>query len=327
MQKHKVIALVWAPHEARTAAFAEWLDAPLYNVSYLRAKRPLLAPIRYVLQWLKTWLIFIRERPDFVYVTNSPPVAGLCTLAYCLVTNTQFILDTHPPGLYNRKWRWSQPVQRFTTRFARLNVIDQERFKNLLESWGASAIVLENPPKSIPRDSFRDMPTAANAFTYVGTFADDEPVEILIEAARRLPHIHLYILGDKSRAKREWVENAPTNVEFTGYLHKEQYWSRLYNSRAVIALTTHANSLLGGAQDGMFINKPLIISDQETLREYFIKGTVFIKNTPSAAVEGIEHVLRDGFRLETEINELREELSERWQKNFRHLQDVIESGN
>lgn len=321
----KVIALVWAPHEARTEAFAKWLNAPLYNVSYLQAKRPLLAPIRYVLQWLKTWSIFIRERPDYVYVTNSPPVAGLCTLAYCLFTKTQFILDTHPPGLYNRKWRWSRPIQKFTTRFAVLNVVDQDRFKELLESWGARAIVLENPPKTIPQEGLRNLSVAENAFTYVGTFADDEPVEILIEAARQLPDIHLYVLGDKSRAKRAWIDNAPANVEFMGYLLKEHYWSLLHNSRAVIALTTHANSLLGGAQDGMFIGRPLIVSNQETLREYFVKGTVFIDNNPASAVKGIERILCDGSQLEVEIKELHENLSERWQKNVQHLQDIVES--
>ncbi len=319
----KVIALVWAPHEARTEAFAKALGAPLYNVSYFKAKRPLLAPLRYVFQWLKTWLIFVQERPDIVYVTNSPPVAGLCTLVYCALSKTEFVLDTHPPGLYNRKWRWSRPLQKFTTRFARLNVIDQDRFKVLLESWGADVIVLENPPKEVPQAA--RTPVQANTLTYVGTFADDEPVEILLGAARRLPQIQLNILGDKARAKREWLENAPPNVTFTGYILKDEYWGLLASSQAVVALTTHANSLLGGAQDGMFTGRPLIVSDQETLREYFVKGTVFIENTAQGAVAGIEQVLRDSAQLETEITALRGELSDRWQRNFRYLEDVIAS--
>ena len=317
----KVIALVWAPHEARTEAFARALGAPLYNVSYFKAKRPLLAPLRYIFQWLKTWLIFIQERPDVVYVTNSPPVAGLCTLVYCSFTKTEFVLDTHPPGLYNRKWRWSRPVQKFTTRLARLNVIDQDRFKTLLESWGAKVIVLENPPKEVPQAAYT--PVQANTLTYVGTFADDEPVEILLEAARELPEIQLNILGDKARAKREWLEGAPANVTFTGYLLKDDYWNLLASSQAVVALTTHANSLLGGAQDGMFAERPLIVSNQETLREYFVKGTVFIENTAQGAANGIQHALDKNAQLETEIADLRGELSSRWQENFRYLEDVI----
>lgn len=325
MPKPKVIALVWAPHEARTEAFAEWLGAPLYNIHFLQAKRPLLAPLRYLLQWLKTWYILFKVRPDYVFVTNSPPVAGLCTLFYCLLTKTRFVLDTHPPGLFNRKWRWSRPVQRFTARFASLNVVDQERFRRLFESWGARAIVLENPPKTIPYDRLeRTQNKQQVAFTYVGTFADDEPVDILIEAARQLPAIKLYILGDKSRAKREWVSAAPTNVEFTGYLLKDSYWNRLYNSCAVIVLTTHANSLLGGAQDGLAVGRPLILSDQETLREYFVKGSVFIDNSVAGAVAGIQRVLLEEERLEGDIQDLREELSERWQANFRQLKNVID---
>lgn len=323
MARTPIIALVWAPHEARTESFAQWLEAPLYNIHYFQAKRPLIAPLKYIFQWLKTWQVLLQTRPRYVYVTNSPPVAGLCVMSYCLLTDTEFIMDTHPPGLFNRKWRWSRPIQRFTARFAKLNVVDQERFRQLFESWGAEAIVLENPPKSIPFEQLELDTGAQDEFCYIGTFADDEPVEILIEAARRLPDIKVYILGDKARAKQAWLDGAPENIIFTGYLLKDEYWNRLYNARAVIVLTEHAHSLLGGAQDGLYIDKPLIISDQETLREHFVKGAVFIENTTQGMVDGIEQVRQNETILQEEIKALRQELAERWQQNFGQLKAVV----
>jgi glycosyltransferase involved in cell wall biosynthesis len=317
------IAIVWAPHEARTAAFAAWLGAPLHNVHYLRARRPWLAPFKYVLQWLRTWQILFRERPGTVFVTNSPPVAGLCVMTWCRLTGTRFVLDTHPPTLFGRKWSWTLPLQRFTARAATLNLVDQERFAELFASWGARVLVLENPPKTVPAGLRDEPPDDEVAFAYVGTFAGDEPVDALLEAARRLPSVRLYVLGDLGLAPRKWLDAAPPNVTFTGYLLRDEYWRRLRRSRGVVVLTTHAHSLLGGAQDALDAQTPLVLSDQPTLREHFTAGTVFVPNTAEGLAAGMEEVLRHEARLREEIARLRAQRDERWQRGFERLSAAV----
>jgi glycosyltransferase involved in cell wall biosynthesis len=324
MSRTDVVALVWAPHEARTASFAAWLNAPLYNIHYLGFRRPIFAPFKYPLQWIKTWYEMLRVRPHYIYVTNSPPVAGLCVYFYCLLTRTRYIMDTHTPNLYVSKWRWTQPLQRFLARHATMNIVDQEKVKQLFESWGAKVMVLENPPKDIPQEWLtKPDPDGPVEFTYVGTLVGDEPVEILIDAARQLPHIKFYILGDKGLAKREWIEQAPENAVFTGYLLKDQYWGRLSRSRGIIALTKHTFSLSGAGQDGVHINKPVILSDQPPLRLHFTKGTVFVDNTTEGMVQAIKTFLENEERLKQEIVELHQETSERWQRNFQRLKDLV----
>lgn len=319
-----VIAIVWAPHEARTAAFATWLGARLYNVHFLKEKRPWLAPAKYVLQWFATWSILIRERPAYVFVTNSPPVAGLCVMSYCAVTGTKFVLDVHPPSLFIRKWAWARPLQRFTSRRAQAVLVDQERFARLFEDWGATTLVLRNPPRTIDTSSFPPRSDGSEvSFAYVGTFGADEPVEILIEAARRLPHVHLYLLGDPELASPALRRDAPPNVTFTGYIVAEEYWRRLHASAGVIVLTTHAHSLLGGAQDGLRVGRPLILSDQPTLREHFVAGTVFMDNSGAGLVRAIECVLEDEDRLAAEVVALREEMDARWRQDFEKLRTIV----
>lgn len=322
--RHDLVALVWLPHEARTEAFAKWLNASLYNVHYLQARRPLTAPIRYVLQWVRTWQILLRDRPRLIFVTNSPPVAGLCVLSYCVLARAEYVLDTHPPSLFGRKWRWARPFQRFTAKRARVNLVDQDRFKTLLDSWGARTLVLGNPPKTIvlPTGS-ESRATRAPVFTYVGTFGGDEPVDILLEAAGRLPHVTFAVLGERRLAKRRWLESAPANVVFTGYLTKDAYWQQLALSVGVIVMTTHAHSLLGGAQDGLYLGRPLLLSDQPTLREHFTKGTLFFDNTADALTESIAQAMREQSRLEREIVELRDTRSRLWQEAFEQLQEIV----
>lgn len=326
-ERPDVSVVVWAPHEARSAAFARWLDAPLHTVHYLAARRPAVAPLKYVLQWAKTYLVLARERPRTVYVTNSPPFAGLCVWSYCVATGTRLVVDTHPPSLYGRKWRWARPIQRFVTRRADLNVIDQQRFADLLASWGARVVVLTNPPTIVP-ESARAAPAADDppTFTYVGTFGSDEPLEILLDAARRMPEARFFVLGDTALAKRSYLEGAPDNVTFTGYVTGDAYWRRLTSSHGIVVLTTHEHSLLGAAQDARSAGVPLVVSDQPTLREAFTAGTTFVPNTPDGMLEGLQRVVREGDALRREMVELQGRYVEAWQRAFATLTSEIRRG-
>lgn len=323
MARNDLLAIVWSPHEARTAAFAEWLGAELHNVHFLLEKRPWIAPLKYILQSLATWWLLLRKRPRFVYVTNSPPFAGLCVMLYCALTPTRFVLDTHPPSLFGRKWSWARPIQRFTARRAAMNVTDQERFARLFREWDAPVMVLENPPKlNLPERPAAYLP-AQPTVCYIGTFASDEPVAELLGAARLLPDVRFYVLGKVALAGGTLVAGAPENVEFTGYLMREQYWERLYRAHAIVVLTSHAHSLSGAAQDAMYIDSPLVLSDQPTLKEYFTKGAVFASNTAEAIAAGVREAVDNHHRLKTEMAELRLSTTLRWQDNFQALRELV----
>jgi hypothetical protein len=322
--RSNVIAIVWAPYEARTAMFAKHLGVPLHNIHYLKYKRPLVAPFKYVAQWLKTWLVLIQNRPGFVYITNPPIIAVLCVAIYCAVTRTRYIMDTHPPALYSRKWGWTLPLQRFLSRFAFMNVVDQDRFKELFESWGGRAIVLENPPKNAPENLTGAPNPKYFDITVVNTFAVDEPVDIIIEAAKCFPPTtRFFITGDISLAKNGVVRNAPSNVTFTGFLWREDFWNQLTSSRAIMVLTTYPYSLLGGGHDGMILRKPLILSDQPALTEYFTKGAIFVENTTDGIVAGVRAVQEKEAQLSQELAELSDEREQRWNAHFNELTTLI----
>lgn len=320
-----ILTIVWAPHEGRTAMFARQLNAPLHNVHYLLYKRPYVAPFKYIAQAIKTWWVLARQRPRYVYVTNPPVFATLCVFAFCKLTGTRYIMDTHPPALYSRKWGWSVPLQRLMARFAYVNVVDQNRFKTLFESWGARAVVLQNPPKiiSVP-DPSPDDRSGHFDITVVNTFAADEPLDIILQAAEQLPGVRFFILGNKQMAPKTALDSAPENVIFTDYLLGNDYWSRLAGSRAVMVLTTYPYSLLGGAQDGVALQKPLILSNQPALTEYFTKGTVFIENTVEGIITGVRSLQAQEETLRREVRELADEQCKQWDENFRQFVKMLE---
>lgn len=328
VKRTDIIVMVWAPEENRTATYARLLNAPVFYIHYLLYKRPYVAPFKYVAQALKTWLVLIQQRPKVVYVTNPPVFAPLCVFLYCKLTGTHYIMDTHSPALFSRRWGWTLPLQRFLAKHAMVNLVDQLRFKQLFESWGAKAIILEKPPKNINDKTFKNISTS-NKFdiAVINTFAVDEPVDIILEAARQLPEAHFYIMGDKKLAKPDDLNNAPENVTFTDYLLGEDYWNRVYSSRALMALTTYPYSLLAGAQDGATLGKPLLLSKQPALEDYFPKGAIFMENTAEGLVSGVKALMAREAELGKDITEMVEIQAKAWEQNFDTLVNMIEAVN
>ena len=91
----------------------------------------------------------------------------------------------------------------------------------------------------------------------------------------------------------------------------------------MVVLTTFPFSLLGGAQDGMVLNKPVILSDQPTLREYFTKGAVFVENTTEGIIAGIKDTQAREQQLIGETSVLLDEKQKQWETNFRQLLAVM----
>lgn len=327
MNQGGIAAVVWAPQEGRTERIAEYLNAQLHHIHYLRYKRPLLAPIKYIPQCLKTWSVLRKQKPEAVYVTNPPVFAALSVYIYCRFSGAKFLMDTHPPSLYGKKWSWSVPLQRALAKRAFLNITDQEKFKELFESWGAKTSILRHPPFDIPNKHLKNIDTPnMPSVTVVSTFAEDEPVDLVVEAAKQIPEVRFFILGDVALADKALIESAPENVVFTGYLLHEDYWNRLYSSSAVMVLTEWPYSLMLGAEEGMALSKPLILSKQPVLTEHYTKGTVFVEHTVEGMSAGIQTALNQEQLLSQEISELAEEKKEMWSNSIQEILSLIGGG-
>lgn len=342
-------AVCWLTHEVRTASYARYLNATLYNVHYLSDRHPFYAPFKYIPQCLKTWSVLSKQSPDAVYVMNPPVFAALSVFFYCLVSRTPYVMDTHSPSLYGGRWGWTLPLQRALAQRALVNIVDQERFRELFASWGANGIVLERPPLDVTQlvskrtvqqvsngheqsskpmgadESQRQTESKKHPFhvTLIGQFSGDEPVDVVVAAAHKLPDVRFTILGDTIHAPRELLRSAPSNVEFPGYLSGSDYWDHLASVDAVMTLTMFKYSLLGGAQEGMAMGKPLILSNQPVLTDYFTKGTIFIEHEVDSIVEGVRAVQENATQLGQDVAALAAEKRVRWEDAFVTLEQII----
>ena len=322
--KGGIAVVFWGPHSISTEMFARRLKAACYLIHYLSWKRPWVAPIKYPPMWLKTWWVLLKQRPSAILVINTPVFAPICVYIYCLFARIPFAMNVHGHTLSGRRWGWSRPLQHFLAKKAVVNLVGTTEYKQIFESWGARVLFLEDPPVEVPPGN-RDFVAKPGEFrvTVVSTFAGDEPLDLVLEAARRLPEVCFFILGDTTLAEKDFLDYAPRNVVFPGYLKGNDYWKQLFSSQAIMTLTTNPYSLVSGGTEGMHVGKPLILSRQPALLEYFTKGTVFIDHTVDSIVEGVRQAREHQSTLSRESAELAAEKRTNWESNFQEFVKIL----
>lgn len=325
MTKKGGIAVVfWGPHSISTEMFARNLNATCYLIHYLGWKRHWMAPLKYPPMWLKTWWVLLKQRPSAVLVINTPVFAPLCVYFYCLFARIPFAMNVHGHTLTGRLWGWARPLQHFLAKRAVVNLVSTTEYKQIFEAWGARALFLEDSPPLIPLvDQNVVMKSDEFRVTVVSTFAGDEPLDLVVQAAGRLPDVCFYITGDTKLAKQELLDSAPQNVIFTGYLKGNNYWNQLDLSQAIMTLTTNPHSLVAGGLEGMYMSKPLILSRQPALMEYFTKGTVFIDHTVESMVEGVQQARDNEKTLARESGELAADHCAQWNQTALEFRNIL----
>jgi hypothetical protein len=319
-----IAVIFWGPHSLDTEQWAKRLGAAFYTIHYLRWKRPWLAPIKYIPMWFKTWAVLLKQRPSAVFVVNTPVFAPLCVYTYCRMAGIPYVMNIHGHSFTGWRWGWSRPLLAALARRARVNLVGFPEYKRLCESWGARALVLGDTPIQIksPGAAAAPLPGPSNV-TVISTFAPDEPVDLVAEAARRLPQVCCTILGDTTLADKRLLTSAPDNVTFPGYIKGDAYWNLLRSSQAIMTLTTNQDSLVAGGLDGMYLGKPLILSRQRVLVDYFSKGAVFVDHTVEGIVSGIQQALEHQRTLAVASSELAGEKRARWERTFNEFLGML----
>lgn len=323
-QTNPWLAISWAPYSRMSSTFSKELGAKLFCVHYLRFQSPPHAPIKYLLQAARTLQILFRERPKAVHVQTPPFVGGLVVDLYCRLTGAKYVLHYHSAA-FGKAWDWALPLQKMLARRAVTNIVTNHFWADVVEGWGGQSLVMVDPFLELPEGKAYPVRSGFSV-AFVSTFAEDEPIEEVLQAARALPEVNFYITGDKRKKPASFFENAPANVTFTGFLDPEQQYPGLLRSAdAVMVLTTRDHTLQLGGCEAAAVKKPLITSDWPYLHEVFSRGTVFVPNTAEGIQQGIRQLQQDYEHYCREIALLRSEKQAEWDMGLTQLVDMVES--
>jgi glycosyltransferase involved in cell wall biosynthesis len=318
----KISFITWYPSCRRSDALANALGGVSHLIHYLTFKRPLHAPLKYVLQVHDTFRRLRRDRPEMILVASPPVIAVLAVWAYCTLFRARYVIDAHTGVFDDPRWTWLLPLSRFLARRAAATIVTNAFLGQKVMDWGCKAIVIGDVPVDFPRVESARLGVGFHV-TVINTFSQDEPLDEILKAAVHLPEVRFHVTGNPKHARNRSAEALPGNVRLTGWLSEDEYAALLLGADAIMCLTTHDYTMQRGAYEAMALEKPLITSNWELLRETFYRGTIHVGNTAGEIADAVSRTMKEREELVTGMRRLRNERLNTFITNLRKLQEAL----
>lgn len=113
---------------------------------------------------------------------------------------------------------------------------------------------------------------------FPGSFAADEPIREVFEAARLAPEFTFIITGRPERARQNGhdIDSLPPNVVLPGFLSLELFDDLLREADVVMGLTKEEGIQLSVCNEALGFSKPLVTSNTRILAKLFGKAGVLV---------------------------------------------------
>jgi glycosyltransferase involved in cell wall biosynthesis len=324
--REDALFLVWGPpsHGPRSRLFARELGIEIRFVTSTARRGPFVAPFKYASQTFKTVRLLAARRPRLVLVQSPPTFAVMTAWLYTAITGASFVVDAHSAAMLSAYWTRPRWLYRLIARAALATIVTNEHFAGRIRRSGGRALVIRDIPTRFPTGDRFPVADAYNVMV-VNTFADDEPLAEVIEAADGLNDVMFHVTGDPRRRGARIPDRVPPNVRFTGFLPDEEYYALMASSQAVMCLTTRDHTMQRGACEALWMGKPIVTSRWPLLEHYFRAGTVHVANTSDGIRNGVREVVRRLPEYREEIRRLQAEHRHAWERSVGSLLGLMGS--
>jgi len=270
----RLLAVSWENHR-RTREICDWFGFGLHVLAFDGGRL-----LRYLKLGSATIGLLWRTRPDVLFL-QTPSVA-LATIAVLLrpwCGRYRIIMDAHNEAVQPFAYtQWPVPLlHRFTIRAADVTIVTNSALVADIERIGGRAHVLPDRMPSPPVEPAAEVPLATPfRVMVVATYAADEPIAEIVEAARTLgPEYSFSMTGRENKLSAEQRANLPANVRQTGFLAEHEYWELMRDSHAMLDFTLKPNCLVCGAYEALALKRPMILSDNPASVALFDRVAVF----------------------------------------------------
>lgn len=319
--------LAWTRNPGRFLDIANALGIDPRIIDFPRLRARSSAPLRYpvALALSAAWLL--RRRPRVVIVSCPPPFAATLVAVYARLFGAGYVLDAHPGAFGHRDgvWRMFVALQRRLVASANATMVTAPELAETVEDWGGVPLVFHEAPPATFSTSREIEPSLPTKVLFATVFDPDEPLEAITEAALELRGCEVLITGSESRLAHDIrlrLSSQP-HVRLTGWLEHGEYLTLAGEADVVVALTSDPHSVMRSAFEAIYLGRPTVLSDTETLRACF-SPSVFVANTGDSVSEGVRSVLREQAAWLSEAKPRREALMYRWALQQKALVSVIE---
>lgn len=307
MANGEPLFISWIRYHGRSAGLAEALGIDCVFVDGGKAH----VLRRYLRQWRATRKLLRSHEPSAVVVMQPPIVALLCIAVHTARTRVRVYGDLHTGVFSDPKWRWATNWTLWLLRRRGGAIVTNEHLASACRDRGVTATILHDvvqEPSTPAPDSSADSDLVRRVIDGTGfvlaplTYAFDEPVSGILEAAARVPELTWVLTGTAPMNIRS---GAPSNVVFPGYVANDDYLRLLSRSRLVIGLTTQENTMQRAGYEALSAGKPFITTPRRVLRGYFGDAVIYSNESGDEIAAAVEEALRQETRLAHAMAELR----------------------
>ena len=317
MNRESRIFISWYPQSRRTQTLSDRFGLAAYQIPTPWWKKRAYAPVKYPLPLLRTARILRHSRPDELWVMYPPQPLVLLASAYCAYRHVPLVVDMHSVSFYALRFRAFRPLEIPLLRKAAAVLVTNDALAEVVNGWGCQPFVLTDPlptPPAMLRNQVE--PTRV---TVIATYSDDEPLDLLPAVANELKELTFYVTSHPRGDTSQW----PSNLVPTGLLEDQAYWEQLASSAVVMVLTLRPNTLLSGGYEALSLYRPLVLSDQKVLREYYGEAAIYAASDVAALVNGVKEALQRGDELSKRLSELAALREREWQAKADRLARML----
>ncbi len=318
--------IAWAPEGSRAGSISRALGGEWRTFHDRRIHHKALVPVRYLSNALRTLWYLLRRRPRAVIIQSPPVPAAALVVAWAKLARVPIVIDTHPASFAlsgDRAYHgMMRPLLAKLVPRAAACIVTTPELGERVNGWNGSALVVHEAPMVWsdavqPRDC-----SAGRQLLFVCTFAPDEPVMEVLEAAHDLPAVTFRITGDARRRPDRAVQAAPPNVEWLGYLGPDDYLSALTAADVVMTLTQRSESVQRSAHEAVDALRPLVLSNWPHVGELF-PHAVLVENDATSIRRGIEEAFDRCSELSSLAPHARSVQHARWRRQLGELQAAL----
>lgn len=317
-----IIWLSWQ-HHRRNRELSKAFDATLYEIVCPRTNRF----NRYVKSIWRTINILCSDTPKVVFCTNPSLLLSLLMVFLKPFFGYYLIIDTHNAGLcLEGKTKKFNSIAKFIQRHSDRTIVHSPGLLQEIRDNNANPILLPDkvPDLSmvVPRNNLLEF---KKKVVFICSFEDDEPYFEVFKAIDYIDDkdIIIYITGNYKKKGIDILKYNDPRLFFTGFIPDEDFESLLGYADVIMDLTTRENCLLCGAYEAISLEKPLITSNTDALKENFNKGTVFVNNNALDIAHGINRAFLNINLLRDQMKKLKENKLFVWDKFKQRVENIM----
>jgi glycosyltransferase involved in cell wall biosynthesis len=211
-------------------------------------------------------------------------------------------------------WKLGRALAAWAVRNADFTIVTNRFLAEKVLQQGGRPLVLPDPvPDVAPSGAQTLSPDEPMRLLVIATYAKDEPIAQILEAARAVQgQIEFQFTGNFRKLPEQVIASVPPNVKFLGFLAEADYWQHMRDAHAVVDFTLMEDCLVCGAYEAVAVGRPMLLSDTRALKEYFRKGALYSSAEPGAIAAAVHRLRTEYDSLNEQIAALRTILQTEW---------------